>query len=201
MTEEITKEEIQKLMGIQGNARGALLQAHAIFIQKKNGEAGLKLVEENMAELGYPVNFKKFRAGEWYPESLSALIILTAKDLFNWTEKDIFEMGSSSPKYNFIAKILMKYFVSLEKFMTEVPKYWNKHLDCGKLEVAQFDEEKKYIVLREQDFRIHPIICVYHAGYYQGITEYVIKSEKISVEETKCIFRGDPYHEYVIRWE
>ena len=145
MTEEITKEEIQKLMGIKGNARGAILQAHAIFIQKKKGEEGLNAVEKKMAVLGYPINFKKFRVGEWYPEPLSTLIILTAKDLFNWTEKDIFEMGSSAPKYNFIAKILMRYFVSLEKFMTEIPKYWSKHLDRGKLEVTQLDEEKKYL--------------------------------------------------------
>ena len=62
-------------------------------------------------------------------------------------------------------------------------------------------EEKKYIVLREEDFRFHPVICVYHAGYYQGISEYVIGSKKISVEETKCVFKGGPYNEYVITWD
>ena len=201
MIEEITKEEIQKLMGVEGNVRGGILQAHAIFIQNKKGKKGLVAIEKKMTELGYPVDFKKFKVGEWYPESLSTLIILTAKDLFNWTEKDIFEMGRSAPKYNFIAKILMRYFVSLEKFMAEVPKYWSKHLDCGRLEVVQFDEEKKCIVLREKDFRFHPIICVYHAGYYQGISEYVIRSKKISVEETKCVFKGDPYNEYMITWD
>ena len=201
MTKEITKEEIQRLMEVKENVRGAILQAHAIFIRNKEGKEGLDAVEEKMTELGYPVNFEKFRTGEWYPESLSALIILTAKGLFDWVEKDIFEMGRSAPKYNFIAKILMRYFISLEKFLTEVPNYWKKHLDCGKLEVVQFDEKKKYIVLREKDFRFHPIICVYHAGYYQGITEYVIKAEEISVRETRCVFKGAPYNEYVIRWD
>ncbi|KPJ73266.1 hypothetical protein AMJ48_02270 [Parcubacteria bacterium DG_74_1] len=201
MAEEITKEEIQKLMRVRGNVRGAILQSHAIFIQNREGKGGVGAVEKKITELGYPVNFEKFKAGEWYPESLSTLIILTAKTLFNWTEKDIFEMGRSAPKYNFIAKILMRYFVSLEKFLAEVPNYWRKHLDCGKLEVVQFDEEKKYIVLREKDFKFHPIICVYHAGYYQGITEYVVKAEKISIKETKCVFKGDLYNEYVITWD
>ena len=127
--------------------------------------------------------------------------MLTAKDLFNWQEKDIFEMGSLAPKNSFVAKILMKYFISLERFMAEVPKYWKKHLDVGELEVYEFDEKKKYIVLREKGFKVHPILCVYHAGYYQGITKYIIKSEKISVEETKCVFKGDPYNEYLIKWE
>src|SRR4030042_4348017 len=197
MAEEITKEEIRKLMEVKGNVRGAILQAHAFFIRDKKGEKGLDAIEEKMTELGYPVNFEKIKAGELCPEALSALIILAAKDLFSWTGKDIFEMGRSAPKYNFVAKILMKYFVSLEKFMIEVPKHWSKHLDCGELEVAQFNEGKKYMVLREKDFRFHPVICVYHSGYYQGISEYVIRSKKISVEETRCVFKGGPYNEYV----
>lgn len=183
------------------NARGAIFQSHATFIKEKKGEEGLKALEEKMAELGRPINFKQIKAGAWYPESLSVLIMLTAKDLFNWTEKDIFEMGSSASRHTFIAKILMKYFISLERFMAEVPKYWKKHLDSGELEVIGFDEEEKYIALREKDFKVHPILCVYHAGYYRGITKYIIKSEKISVEETKCVFKGDPFNEYLIKWE
>jgi len=197
----IGKEEIEKIMQIKGNVRGTIFQTHAIFIKEKKGEDGLMSLEKKMAELGYPVNFKKFREGEWYPESLSVLVILAAKDLFNWTEKDIFEMGSSAPRNTFIAKILMKYFLSLERFMSEVPNYWKKHLDLGELEVFQFDKEKKYIILREKGFKFHPLLCVYHAGYFQGITKYVVKSKKISVEETKCVFKGDPYNEYIIRWD
>ena len=197
----ITKEGIEKITQIKGNARGAVFQTHATFIRRKKGEEGLKAVEKKMAELGYPINFKKIKAVGWYPEALSCLIILVARDLFNWTEKDIFEMGYSAPRYSFIARTLMTYFLSLKRFLVEVPRYWKKHLDFGELEVVEFNEEKKYIILREKGYEFHPLICVYHAGYYQGITEYVVKSEKISIEETKCVFKGDPYHEYVIRWE
>jgi len=197
----IGKEEVEKIAQIKGSSRGAVFQPHAIFIRKKKGEEGLRAVEKKMAELGYPVNFKKINVGGWYPEFLSVLIILVAKDLFNWTEKDIFDMGSSAPKYSFIARTLMAYFLSLKRFLVEVPKYWGKHLDFGELEVAEFDEEKRYIILREKGYRFHPLMCLYHAGYYQGITKYIIKSEKISIEETKCIFKGDPYHQYTIRWE
>ena len=197
----IGKEEAEKIVQIKGNVRGAIFQTHAIFIQRKRGEEGLRAVEKKTAELGYPVNCKKIKVGGWYPESLSVLIILVAKDLFNWTEKDIFEMGYSAPKYSFISKTLMAYFLSLKRFLVEVPKYWKKHLDFGELRVVEFDEAKKYIILHEKSYKFHPIMCIYHAGYYQGITKYVVKSEKISIEETKCVFKGDPYHEYVIRWE
>lgn len=197
----ITREGIEKIAQIKGNVRGAVFQTHATFIQRKRGKEGLRTVEEKMAELGHPISFKKIKVGGWYPEFLSCLIILVARSLFNWTEKDIFEMGSSAPKYSFITRTLMTYFFPLKRFLAEVPKYWRKHFDFGELEVVEFDEVKKYIILRERDYNFHPLMCIYHAGYYQGITQYVIKSEKISIKEIKCVFKGDLYHEYVIRWE
>jgi len=192
---------LEKIIQIKGSVRGAIFQSHATFIQNKKGKEGLKAVEKKMAELGYPVNFKQIKSGEWYPEALSVLVILTAKDLFGWTEKDIFDMGSLAPKHTFISRILMRYFISMERFIAEVPKYWKKHVDIGELEVVRFDEEKKYIILREKDFKFHPILCIYHAGYYRGITSFIIKSQKISVEETRCVFKGDAYNEYLIKWK
>lgn len=193
--------DLEKIIQVEGNTRGAIFQSHASFIQDKKGQEGLTAVEKKMAELGYPIIFKKIKTGEWYPESLSVLIMLSVENLFNWTEKDIFEMGSSAPKHTFISKILMRYFISLERFIAEVPKHWRKHLDFGELKAVQFDEKKKYIILQEKVPKFHPILCVYHTGYYQGITKYIIKSQKIYVEETKCIFKESPYNEYLIRWE
>lgn len=197
----IKKEEIEKITQIRGNVRGAVFQSHASFIMERRGREGLKAVEKKMAGLGYLLNFKKINVGGWYPKFLSILTVVTAKDLFNWTEKDVFEMGKSAPKYSFISKMLMTYFISLGRFLAEVPKYWKKHFDTGELKVAEFNEVKKYIILREKNHSSHPLMCFYHAGYYQRIAGNVIRSEKITIEETKCVFKGDPYHEYIIRWE
>jgi len=196
----IGKEEVEKIVQIKGNVRGGVIQANATFIQKKKGEEGLRAIEKKMAELGCPRKFEEIKVGEWYPESLSVLTILVAKDLFNWGEKDIFEMGSSAPKYSFIAKTLIRYFLSLKRFVMEVPNYWKKHFDFGELEAFELNEEKRYIILREKEYKFHPLMCFYHAGYYLRIAQYVIKSEKITIKETKCVFRGDPYHEYIIKW-
>ena len=193
--------DLKEIIQTEGNTRGAIFQSHADFIQDKKGEEGLRAVEEKMAELGYPVNFKKIKPGEWYPEALSVLVMLAVKDLFGWTDKDIFEMGSFAPRNTFVSRVLMRYFVSMKRFMLEVPKYWKKHLDIGELEVVEFDEEKKYIILREKGFKFHPILCIYHAGYYRGITKYMVKSQEISAEETRCVFRGDPFNEYLIKWK
>jgi len=197
----ISKEGVVKIMQIPGNVRGGVLQADIDFIQKKEGKEGVRLVEEAMVDLGYRFNFKKIELGEWYPEAMSVLTILVARDLFDWSEKDIFDMGYSAPTSSFISKILMRYFLSLKRFIEEVPTYWRKHFDFGELEPHDFSEEKKYIVLREKDYKFHPLMCVYHTGYYLRVAQFAIKSSDITIEETKCVFKGDPYHEYVIKWK
>jgi len=198
---EIKKEEIEKIAQIKGNSRGVIIHSDAIFIQSKEGKKGIKVLEEKMAELGHPINFDEIKPGEWYPEFLSVVYVSVAKDLFNWDEKDVFDMGNSSPKFSFIAKVTMKYFLSLKKFLGEVPSYWKQHFDFGELEVSELNEEKKYLILCEKGYKFHPLMCIYHAGYYLRIAYSAIKGEKITIRETKCMFKGDPYHEYTIKWE
>jgi hypothetical protein len=196
----ISKEEIEELKKVEGNVRGDVIKSNASFIQRKEGKEGLKALEKKMAELGYHLNFDKIDPEKWYPVSLSALMIVITKDLFNWSEKDIFEMGNSAPKFSFLAKYVLKYFLSLKRFAKEVPKYWRHHFDFGELEVSELNEGKRYLILREKGYKTHPLICIYHAGYYLGVAQFIIKSQKIEIKEIKCVFKGDPYHEYLITW-
>ena len=196
----LSKEEADKLMKIKGNAKGAIFQAHAAYIRAEKGEAGIKKVEDGLENLGYPLRFEEIKPMEWYPEAHSVLTILVAKDAFNWNDNDISDMGNSAPKYSTIVKLLMRYFLSLERTFKESPKYWRKHFDFGKVETVKFSEKEKYLIVRVKDYAVHPIVCLFHAGFFKGLAHFVLKSEKINVEETKCIHRGDPYHEYVIRW-
>jgi len=196
----IQKIEIENLMQIKGNVRGGVIQANIAFIREMAGVEKLKAIEGKIAGLGYPFDFSKINIGEWYPEALSVLIILVAKDLFNWTEKDIFEMGNSAPKYSFISKIVMRYFLSLEKIIKEIPNYWKNHFDFGELESYKFSEEEKYLILHEKGYKFHPLLCIYHSGYFLRIAQFAIKGKEITIEETKCIFKGDHYHEYIIKW-
>ena len=196
----ISREGLAKLMEIPGNVRGGIIRADLEVIREKRGAKGVEAVEKKMADLGYPIDFKSIKLGEWYPEALSVSLILVARDLFDWGEKDIFDMGYYAPASSFISKIFMKYFLSLKRFLEEVPNYWHKHFDFGELEAYEFDEEKRYIVLREKGYKFHPLMCVYHKGYYLRVAEFAIKSPDITIEETKCMFKGAPYHEYVIKW-
>jgi len=195
------KEEIQKLVKIPGRVRGQVFITDIEYVREKRGEEGVKILKKKMKELGNPINYEEVKVTEWYPLGLRVVSLLAIKEVFNWGDKEIWDMGNCAPKYSFIVKMLMKYFLSAERSFKESPKYWIKHYSVGKLEAHEFDEKEKYLTLRLHDFKIHPILCSYYLGYYLRIAQYVIKSEKIAIKETKCMFKGDSYHEFKIKWE
>jgi len=199
--EEITEEEIKKLMEIPGKVRGQVFITDLGYIKEKKGEKKIKLLKEKIKEWDVPIDYDKARPMEWYPVGFRAISLLAIKEIFGWGDKEIFDLGNNAPKYSFIVRMLMKYFLSAERSFKESPKYWVKHYSVGKLEAHEFNDKGKYLILRLKDFKIHPILCTLYLGYYLRIAQYVIKSKKITIEETKCIFKGDPYHEFVIRWK
>ena len=194
------EEEIEKTKKIKGKGIGAAIQTHFHYIREREGEEGVKRVQKRLEELGYYLNLKEIKATERVPLSLSYLVVLIAKELFSWQDDDIFEMGNDAPKYSFIIKMVMKYFLSAKKSFRESPKYWRKHYNVGELQTYEFDEEKKYMILRLKH-QCPPTICTFYRGYFLRIAQYTIKSEKITIKETKCENRGDSCHEFVIKWE
>ena len=196
-------EEIKKLMEIEGGVRGGVFKTDALYVLSKEGENGIKKVEKLAQEIGCPINYNQFKTMEWYPLGLRAISLILIKKVFDWDDKEISKMGNEAPKYSFITRMLLKYFLSAERSFIESPKYWKKHYSAGRLEPFEFNEKEKYIILRLHDFKVHSILCNYffENGYFLRIAQYGIKSDEISSHETKCVFRGDPYHECVIRWK
>ncbi len=200
--ENKTLQEIAKeLLAHPGKVKGEVFRTHAEYIRLREGEEGLKRLEEKMAELGAPINFKETKPFEWVREGVSSLSIVTAKEIFNWTDKDVFEMGRYAPKASFIIKVLIRYFVSTKKIFEEASKYWDKHFNFGSLEPVEYNEEEGKLRLRVKGFKTHPTVCIFHAGYFKGVTEFTVKTKNIDVEEVKCAHRGDDYHEFLITWK
>ena len=159
------KEEIEKTMQIKGHGRGGAVQTHFHYIQERKGKEGVKKVETKLKELGYAVDFEKMKAMERVPLSFSYLVVLAAREVFNWQDSDIFDMGNNAPKYSFIVKMIMKYFVSAKKNFEECPKYWRKHYDVGELEAYKFSEEGKYMIVHLKH-ECPPTICPFYCGYF-----------------------------------
>ena len=196
-----TKDEAENLMKKRGQVRGVVFNTDTEYVLSEKGEEGLKKMEEKTKEWGYPIDYKNIRNMEWYPVGLRAISLLAAKEVFDWGDEKIKDMGHSAPTYSFIVKLLMKYLLTLEQTYKKSPGYWTKHYTVGELKVPEYNEDEKYCVLQLRDFKIHPILCIYYTGYFRKIAEIGSRQKITSIEKTKCSFKGAPYHEYVIRWE
>ena len=108
MNNNSLKQEVDEIMKIEGNVRGHGILADISCIEEKKGEQGLNLVLKKLAELGYPLDPKDIKSFDWWKEAHDVALVLVAKELFNWTDKDIFDMAApplSSP-------FLLRYWLS-----------------------------------------------------------------------------------------
>jgi len=198
MTDFNLKKEADKLMQIKGKTKGSEFVSLSKYIRQRYGEEKLRLIEKKMEELGYPLRFNEIRPMEWYPEALDVLAMIVAKHLFGW--KDLFEVGYSLPRFSWGVRVFMK-LSSLERVIAEGSKTWRKFLDVGNFEGREFNEKEKYCTIHLKDYKFHPDMCRFYAGFFLRIVEYTQKGKNMTMEETKCMYKGAPYHEYVARWQ
>lgn len=201
--EEITKEEIEKLMEIKIETRGVVLKTDSEYVLAEKGEEGLKKIEEELEKMGHPIKYREIKSMEFYPAGLRIISLLAIKKALNFDDEKIKDMGFVATKKSIIVKLFIRFFLSLDRvFFKEAPRIWQKHWTAGELIPVELNEEKKYAVLRLKKINLHPLYCsVYLSGYFSGILQMLVKSPKITCQETKCSLRGDEYHEYLIKWQ
>ena len=200
MEQIISKEELDNLIKLKGKARGIPFKTQADFILKQEGDEQLKKLEKEMSKLGYPLKYKKMKSMDFYPLGLLAVNMLAIKRLFNYDDKKFQEMGRVEAKTSsLIIRVFMKYFVSIDMMVKKAPEMWRKHYTNGDFKIVEFNKEKRYVVLRIEDFKCHPLFCQDLIGYFPSMVEMVIGSG-VSCEETKCVHRGDEYHEFLLKW-
>ncbi|MBZ9571923.1 hypothetical protein KJA15_01115 [Patescibacteria group bacterium] len=198
MEEVIPKEEFNKLMKIEGEVKGSAIKEAIRFIFKEKGGEGIKKLEDTIIKLGYP-KYREIKTMDFYPIGIAAITQIVIKRLFNFDDKKLQEMGKFEAKFSLIIRLLTKYLFSLEKAVKQVPEMWEKYYTVGDLKVAEYDEEKKYLILRLENFRVHPLFCQVLKGYFSSILQMIVRDE-ITCKETKCIFRGDEYDEFLLKW-
>ena len=201
MSQKLTKEELDKLLKIKGMVRGAVFQTDAQYVLRHWGKKGLEKLEKRIKELGYPIDYRHSRAMSWYAVGLRTISLLLIKDTFSLSMEDIKKMGEEAPKVSFVIKILARFFVSLEKTWKEYPKYWAKNYAAGKLKMVKLDMKNHQAIVRLEGLSTHPAFCKYLTGYLMTIGSLSVKSPYVNCFETRCTFKGDPYHEYHFLWK
>lgn len=138
MEQIISKQELDEFKQLKGEVRGMPFRSEAEFILKEEGEEGLKKLEDVMERLGYPIKYRKIKRLDFYPLGLLAVNLLAIKRLFGYDDKKFQEMGKFEGKSSFIIKLFLKYFVSLDRAIKEVPRMWEKHYTVGSLKIVKW---------------------------------------------------------------
>lgn len=199
MKEIITKEIADELMKIKGEVRGIAPKSHVQFVVEEKGEEVFKKVEDKMTELGHSVKYKNIRPMSFYPIGLEAVTLLVVKELFNLSDEELREIGEYQTKISLIIKLFMKYFVSMKVVAQKAPIMWRKYYTVGDLKVVELNEEEKYVILQIKDFKIHSPYCRMLEGYFASVVKMIV-NENADCKEVKCPFKGDNYHEFLIKW-
>jgi len=194
------KEKAGVLMKIEGNMRGELLRNNFLYLKQREGEGSVKMMEDRLKELGYPLTFKEIKTYRWYKDPFCALFMLIFQEQFQWKEEDIVGAGKFAFRHSFIVRIAIKYLVSTRMAFWAAPKLWNKNVDYGEVEGYELNESGRYLIFRFKKWALHPLVCSYIKGYLMALF-ILIGKNNVQAEETKCVFKGDSCHEYKIRWE
>ena len=199
MEEIISKEEFNRLMKVKGEVRGTTMKNTAKFVFKNEGKGGVEKLEKVMAGFGYPIKYQKLKSGGFYPIVWLGLTLAAVEKLFNYDDEKFQEMGVFRSNFALHVKIFLKYFTSIDKAVKMIPRMWRKIQTVGNLRVVEFSKEKKYGVFRLENYALHPTQCQILKGIFSTFARIVIGKE-VTCEETKCPFRGDQYHEFLIKW-
>jgi len=197
----LKKIEADKLMEMNGQVRGAVFETDAEYIKNRFGDEGINRVESALDKLGYPISYENVKSMQWLPLGLRALSLIVIKDVFNWNDEDVKDMGDAAPKYSFIVKLLMKFFVSPRVAFSHAPEYWVKHYDTGRLEPVELDEATGNAVIHLYDFKVHPLYCRYLEGYFQRLFKFMYPHSRVEIKESRCMCKHDSFHEFLVTTE
>jgi len=199
-------KEIKKIMEIPGNVKGSAFKGELEYILKKKGRKGLKAVEKKTEMLGYPIKYKEIEETKWYPIGLKMISFYAFLTTFNWGRKELAEIAESSTKMSFIVRLFMRHFFSVEQVFRATSRLWGRYFDTGLIEIVDFHNVEKrggsgYGILRIKNFKLHPLHCFYLGHFFIGVAKLTDpRLKEVKIEETKCMFRGDNYHEYLLKW-
>ena len=202
--EILTKKEAKRLLDIPCRTRGEQISYFKKEIIKRDGEEGVKKFENEIKKFGYPFSFSDISPLGWYPVGLRTVCLITLKNFFNLEKEDFMEMGAEVISSSIVVKLFFKYFSSRETAFKYIPGYWRKVCTCGRIEPVELvqtpDGEKGHFTIRLYDFNFHPLHCQFLLGSILQLAK-LLGGKNASIEETKCMHRGDPYHELFITWE
>ena len=203
MTEEnkkLLQKEIPELMKTEGEERAADIKYSVEYVKKKEGENGFNDLLKELKKYGFKLpDLRDLSSMNWVPRFLDSVFLVGIFRFFDWSERDVFEMGegavSSSPTF----KIFLKWFSSVENTVKKVAERWNKYFTKGSVDILELDKNKKQCLFEIKDFEIHPIAVIYLRGVFTKILEFASGSKSVNLEYMENISKYK-YHKFKAKW-
>jgi predicted hydrocarbon binding protein len=197
----LSEKKVKEILKIKGKIKGQSTRDNFRCIKALKGEEGLKAYNEAFKAINAPFAYETIKNSDTIPLSYDVLSLVVAADLFGWDGEGVKNFGRALGKVSFFEKTFIKYFISLEKFTKSLPDHWKRTTSEGELTLVELNEEKKYLIATLKDFDASIYYCQVLQGYFETLVGFAVSSDKISVEETKCLYKGDKYHEFLVKWE
>lgn len=199
MRPEIQKE-IERLKNIKGEARGVSLKDDFEYVLRLKGKERLRALEQTLEQWGFPLRYKEIKGMAFYPLGLEGIVLLALKETFSFSNEEFEKIGEIEAKQSLVVKLFMKYLISIDIAAKEAPRMWRKYYTVGRVEVRDLNKKEGLVILRIQDFGLSPLHCHLLKGYFSALVQMVVNKPTVC-EERKCIFSGDSYHEFFIKWK
>ncbi|MFP4539655.1 MAG: hypothetical protein ACLFNN_01805 [Candidatus Paceibacterota bacterium] len=200
MSYEIPPEEIERLLGLEGEVRGVVFKTDHHYLKDKAGEEGVKKAEEEMKKMGYPFSYERDATDlNFHPIGVRSLSLIAVSRVLDLDKEGVKEMGRTAPKFSSVLRFFMRYLISERTIMEKAGELWQKHYTVGELKVLEINHEERFLKCALYDIDLHPIFCDYLAAYLEFIAKLGI-GEEMESEETMCIHRGDDHHEFIEKW-
>ncbi len=197
----ITPRDREYADAATGELRGAALKTDERYIKKNGGNEALSKIETLLQSWKHPIDYSSIKKMQWIPATTRVYSLLAIRELFNLDDTAVYEMGCDGAKFSFIVRIMTKFIKSSTGSIEAVQKNWSSFFSIGSLEVSFFDIQTQNGSVIIRHINMHPIFCLYLAGFFSTLLQNYFPGKHISVTETKCSFQGDAYHEYTMHWE
>ena len=181
MEEVLNKEIAQKAMTMEGEVRGVSFKGELEYILRTKGKEALTEIEEELAQVGYPIKYDEIRPMNFYPMGWEVIILLAIKKLFNLSDEEFRKMGEFESKLSLIVRVFMKHLFSLDLAAKEAPKVWRKNYTVGELKVVELDKEKRQGTIIIEDFKVSHILCIAIEGFLASMVKMICTKPSTSL--------------------
>lgn len=203
MTEKNKKlfqEEIPELLKMEGKERAADIDYLTNYVKRKEGEDGYNSLIKELKKYGFKIpDFENKSKIKWISAGIPHAFLVGAARYFDWSEKDVFEMGKQALTMSVSLKIFMRYFVLAESSIQKSLNNWQKYYSWGEGKLLSFNKKKKEGMLELSDFWTHPLVCIYLEGVFSQILEISTGSNKAKVKEIEYQ-KEDNNHKFKLTW-